>query len=321
MDALTALLEGPRARGAFALRACFDPPWAVRIEDEAPLSVMVMLRGGAWITPEGGAPQRLEERDIAVARGPAPYVCADDPGTAPRVRVLPDGRCATMDGRPTGMDLGVRTWGDRPEGEVTVLIGTYQMAGEVNARLLAALPPLLTLSHHAWDCPYTQVLGEEIVREQPGQDVVLDRLFDLLVISALRVWFARPEGAAPAWYRALGDPVVGPVLRLLQEEPERPWTVASLAARAGVSRAALARRFTTLVGEPPMAYLTGWRLARAADLLRGSERTLAAVAREVGYSTAFALSAAFKRVYGTSPSAYRTLRHPAAAEPAVPLPG
>ncbi|EPJ37414.1 putative AraC-like transcription regulator [Streptomyces afghaniensis 772] len=115
----------------------------------------------------------------------------------------------------------------------------------------------------------------------------------------------RPEAEAPAWYRALADPVVGGVLRLLQDNPAHPWTVAALAAKAGVSRAALARRFTALVGEPPMAYLTGWRLALAADRLRDSEDTLDAVARRVGYGSAFALSTAFKRVYGVSPVEYR----------------
>lgn len=81
----------------------------------------------------------------------------------------------------------------------------------------------------------------------------------------LRTWFARPGAEAPGWYRAMGDPVVGRALRLLQDAPAHPWTVAGLAAGTGVSRAGLARRFTELVGEPPMAYLTGWRFAVAAD--------------------------------------------------------
>jgi AraC-like DNA-binding protein len=203
------------------------------------------------------------------------------------------------------MDLGVRTWGDRLDGATVMLIGTYLMQGEISGRLLAALPPLLTLTSDVWRCPLTPLLTDEIVRDEPGQEVVLDRLLDLLVIAALRAWFARPDAAAPAWYRALADPVVGPVLRLLQDEPAHPWTVAELAAEAGVSRAALARRFTALVGEPPMAYLTGWRLALAADRLRDTDDTVAAIARQVGYGSAFALSTAFKRVYGVSPQDHR----------------
>src|SRR6185312_15344124 len=142
-------------------------------------------------------------------------------------------------------------------------------------------------------------------KDDPGQEAVLDRLLDLLLIAVLRAWFARPEAEAPGWYRAHGDPVVGPALRLLQNNPAHPWTVATLAHETGVSRAALARRFNALVGEPPMAFLTEWRLTLAADLLREPGATISAVARQVGYSSPFALSTAFKRVRGVSPKEHR----------------
>lgn len=307
MDALAGLLEGPRARGAFMIRACFDPPWAVRIEDRAPLTVMLMVRGEAWIMPEQGERVRLRPGDLAIARGPDPYTCADDPGTQPQAVILPGAECSYPDGRPLNgsMDLGVRAWGDRLDGSAVMLIGTYLWQGEVSGRLLDALPPLVSLPADVWDCPLTPYLMEEIVRDEPGQEVVLDRLLDLLVIAALRAWFSRPEAEAPGWYRAMADPVVGRVLRLVQDDPAHPWTVAALAAKAGVSRAALARRFTELVGEPPMTYLTGWRLTLAADALRETEDTLDAIARRVGYGSAFALSSAFKRVYGVSPQEHR----------------
>jgi len=149
------------------------------------------------------------------------------------------------------------------------------------------------------------LLGDEIVKDEPGQEVVLDRLLDLLLIAVLRAWFARPEAVGPSWFRAHEDPVVGRALRLLHHEPDRPWTVATLAADAGVSRAALARRFTELVGEPPMSFLTGWRIALAADLLREPGATVASVARQVGYGSPFALSTAFKRLRGVSPQQHR----------------
>ncbi|MFF2848300.1 cupin domain-containing protein [Streptomyces sp. NPDC058001] len=309
MDALAGLLEGPRARGAFMIRACFDPPWSVRVEDRAPLSLMAMARGEAWVVPDAGEPFLLRPGDVALARGPDAYVCADDPATAPRALCLPGGVCATPDGRSLdgAMDLGVRTWGDNPDGSAVMLIGTYQMRGEISGRLLDALPPMLTLTSDMWQSPLMPLLAEEMVRDAPGQEVVLDRLLDLLVIQVLRAWFSRPEAEAPAWYQALGDPVVGRILRLLQDEPAHPWTVASLAAKAGVSRAALARRFSALVGEPPMTYLTGWRLALAADLLRDGDHTIAAIARQVGYGSAFALSSAFKREYGVSPADHRAV--------------
>jgi AraC-like DNA-binding protein len=135
---------------------------------------------------------------------------------------------------------------------------------------------------------------------------VLDRLLDLLLIAVLRAWFARADAKAPGWYRAHSDPVVGRALRLLQNDPARAWTVASLASETGASRAALARRFNELVGEPPMRFLTGWRLALAADLLREPDATIGSVAAQVGYGSSFALSTAFKRERGISPQEYRT---------------
>ncbi|WP_030024056.1 AraC family transcriptional regulator [Streptomyces monomycini] len=315
MDALTGLLDGPRARGAFLMRSVLAPPWSLRIQDEAPLTLMSVVRGDAWVVPDGGpeaaggtGPVRLLPGDVAVLRGPDPYTVADDPATPPRVVVHPGQVSATPRGEALceAMDLGVRTWGDRPDGPVVLLSGTYQMRGEVNQRLLRALPPLVRLPADAWNSPLVPLLEAEIGRDAPGQEAVLDRLLDLLLTAALRAWFARPEAAAPGGgHDPYGDPVVSRALRLLHDDPARPWTVADLAAASGVSRAALGRRFTELVGEPPMTYLTGLRLTLAADLLREPDATLGAVARKVGYGSPFALSAAFKRVRGVSPRDHR----------------
>ncbi|REE95674.1 AraC family transcriptional regulator [Thermomonospora umbrina] len=309
MDALAGLLDGPRAQGAFLLRAALDPPWSMRVQDRAPLTVVVMLRGDGWVLPEGGEPFQARAGDVVIARGPEPYTVADDPSVRPDIVIHPGGRCAALDGRElyNEMLLGVRTWGNDLDGEDQMLVGTYQMSGEISARLLDALPPMLLLPGEALDSPLVTLLASEMSKEDPGQEVMLDRLLDLLVITVLRTWFARREEAAPAWYRAHADPVVGRALRMLHNDPAHPWTVASLAARTGVSRAALARRFTELVGEPPMAYLTGWRLALAADLLREPDATIGSVARQVGYGSPFALSAAFKRVRGVSPREHREL--------------
>ncbi|MEU5991125.1 AraC family transcriptional regulator [Spirillospora sp. NPDC047418] len=307
MDALTDLLDGPRARGAFMLRSTLVPPWSVRIQDEAPLTLLSMVRDDAWLIPDDGDPQRVVPGDMVIFRGPDPYTVADDPATEPQIVIHPGQRCTTPDGTSLSeaMDLGVRAWGNDPGGTSVMLIGTYQMRGAVTQRLLSALPPIAIVRGDTWKSPLVGVLGEEIGRDEPGQDVVLDRLLDLLLIATLRAWFSRPDAAAPGWYRAHGDPVAGPALRLLHADLSHPWTVADLAARVGVSRAALAQRFARLIGEPPMAYLTGVRLAQAADLLRESDATLDAVARRVGYGTAFALSTAFKREHGVSPQEYR----------------
>jgi AraC-like DNA-binding protein len=313
MDALAGLLDGPRARDAFLLRAVLDPPWSVRIQDEAPLSLVAMARGEAWVVPDpaegDGAPEpvALREGDVAIMRGPDPYLFADDPATPPQVVIHPGERCTTPDGEDLSeaMALGGRAWGSSRDGSVMMIVGTYQLPGEISQRLLRALPALLVVPAHALRSPLVGLLGTELNNDEPGQEAVLGRLLDLLVITVLRTWFAREQSRAPAWYLAYGDPVVGQAIRLLHADPAYPWTVATLAAKTGVSRATLARRFTELVGEPPMAYLTGWRLAMAADLLREPEATIGSVARQVGYGSAFALSAAFKRVRGLSPREHR----------------
>ncbi|TMR93110.1 AraC family transcriptional regulator [Nonomuraea basaltis] len=301
MDQLAALLDGPRARGAFLLRCILDSPWSMRVQDESPLAVTAVLRGEAWIVPEEGEPVRLGPGEMSINRGPEPYIVADDPGTKPQIIIHPGQHCTTLDGESLyqAMDLGVRTWGNDPDGETVLLVGAYSMEGEVSRRLLEALPPLIVQPGG----PVISLLGAEIVKDEPGQEAVLDRLLDLLLIAALRTWFATHE--APAWYRAMSDPVVGRAMRMLHNNPAHPWTVAALAAEVGVSRASLARRFTELVGEPPMAFLTDWRLALAADLLREPDATIGSVARKVGYGSPFALSAAFKRVRGISPQEFR----------------
>jgi AraC-like DNA-binding protein len=307
MDAVAGLLDGPRARGAFLLRSLLDPPWSMRIEDGAPLCLIAVTRGEAWLLPEDGETRRLSTGDVAVIRGPDPYMLADDPATAPQVVILPGGQCVTPDGQevPLMSWMGVRSWGNSPVGSTVMLSGTYELEGEVSRRLLGALPPLLVLAADAWQSPLVELLAEEIVKDDPGQEAVLDRLLDLLLIAVLRAWFARPDGEAPAWYRAYSDPVVGRALRLIHNDPAHPWTVAELAAEAGVSRAALARRFTELVGEPPMTFLTDWRLSLAADLLLEPEATVGSVAYQVGYRSPFALSTAFKRVRGISPQQHK----------------
>ncbi|MGY5310415.1 AraC family transcriptional regulator [Nocardia gipuzkoensis] len=305
MDALASLLEGPRARGAFLMCSLLDPPWSLRIQDEAPLTVLSMIRGGAWIVTDQGPPRHLGAGDVAIFRGPAPYTVADDPATEPQIIIHPGQVTKTPQGEILceTLSLGVRQWGTDPEGATLMVTGTYESAGAASRRLLRALPPVLVLQRGDFDSRVLDILVDEVTRDEPAQSAVLDRLLDLVLIAALRAWFARDD--APAWYHAYGDPLVGKALRLLQHNPAHGWTVAGLAEAVGVSRAALARRFTDLVGEPPMAFLTEWRLALAADLLQESDATIEAIARQVGYGSAFALSTAFKRHFGVSPRDHR----------------
>jgi AraC-like DNA-binding protein len=313
VDAVVGLLDGVRARGAFVLRMVLDPPWSMRIQDDAPLTLICQTTGRAAIVGDSSGTVWLEAGDVALTRGTEHYLFADDPGTAPTIVILPGNRCTTPSGDDLKfeMSLGVRTWGTSAGGADRSIVCAYEGHSEVSSRLLDALPTVLVLRAHEWDTPLVDLLAAEAGHDGSGQEAYLDRLLDLLLISLLRTWFGRAENA-PAWWHAEQDPVVGQALRLIYNNPAHPWTVANLAAAVGSSRAAFARRFTELVGEPPITFLTSWRLAQAADLLRSSQSTIAAVAKQVGYSTPFALSSAFKRAYGVSPNTHRA----AAAYPA-----
>ena len=170
MDALTSLLDGPRARRAFLLRTVLEPPWSIRVQDEAPLSLTAMVRGRAWVVPDDGPPVRMEPGGVAIMRGPEPYVVADRPDTPPQVVIHPGQRCTTPSGEALSdaMWLGMRTWGNAAEGGDVMLVGTYPARSDVSDRLLAALPALLVLSAESLDTPLVGLLGAEIVRDAPA---------------------------------------------------------------------------------------------------------------------------------------------------------
>ncbi|ASO20422.1 AraC-like DNA-binding protein [Actinoalloteichus hoggarensis] len=306
MDALTDLLRGVRADGALFHRTTLTAPWSLRFADGAALTLCTMAHGDGWIIPSDGAPLPLRHGDTAVILGPKPFRVVDE---------LPDsdGPCQTPHTRSTdGLDAA----GDpAPAGPATLIVGAYRAGADVGRRLPDALPPVLTVPGDEACDAVLDYLAAEVAAHGTDRQIVLDRLLDWLLACTLHAWFSRPEAHLPAWYHALGDPVVGTVLRAVHAEPARHWTVATMAAEAAVSRAAFARRFTALVGEPPSTYLTTWRMALAAELLATPELTIAAVARRVGYTDPFAFSTAFTRVRGITPSAYRAGHRDSAPEP------
>ncbi|MEV4177844.1 AraC family transcriptional regulator [Nonomuraea sp. NPDC049709] len=304
MDAVSQLLADVRARGAVFRQTIMRPPWALRMASGASLTLATMLRGRAWIVPDRHEPVPIGVGDIAVVRGDTPYTVADDPATTPSLEVTSADYCPGSVGVEQA-SRPARTCGTPADGAAVLVSGAFERKGELSERLLRALPAVLVVPAEGGPYPSVELVAGEVAADRPGQQLVLDRLLDLMLVSALRSWFDDPGADAPAWCRALDDPVVGAALRLLHDTPAHPWTVADLAARAGVSRAALARRFTALVGEPPMSYLAGWRIALAADLLRETDLTVGTIARKVGYANAFALSVAFKRLRGTRPSDHR----------------
>ncbi|MGA5198495.1 AraC family transcriptional regulator [Streptomyces exfoliatus] len=307
MDTLAELLDGVRARGAVFTRTVMSPQWSLRFASGAHLTLVAALNGRVWITPADGESMELGSGDIAVLRGPAPYTVAEDRASPPGRVITSADYCArtaraVVVGEPA---LDPRTCGVDETGSALLISGAYEGRTGISDRLLDALPDVLVVPEADSDRTLLALAAEEVRRDKPGQQAVLDRLLDLILVSTLRAWFDRPKNHAPAWYRPTDDSVVASALRLMHDDPAHPWTVASLAAKVGASRSGLARNFARHVGEPPMTYLATWRVALAADLLRDTDDTVSSIAHKVGYSNTFALSVAFKRCRGITPTQHR----------------
>ncbi|WP_382466304.1 AraC family transcriptional regulator [Streptomyces noursei] len=321
MDVFSDLIRGVRAHGSLFGSSTLSPPWALHFVDGAPLTLCTVLTGAGWIVPEHRPPEPLRARETIIVRGPATFTFVDEVGT--RAEPLTCGeRYATPEQGGTRNRLGWHDCGGDAgdgAGATTLIVGAYPVRGEISRRLLDALPVVLRVGGGDTADPVLDHLAAEVRVDAPGQQVVLDRLLDWMLVCTLREWFDRPGSEPPAWWAAQRDPVAGEALRLLHAEPAAPWTVSTLAERTGVSRSTLAKRFADQVGEPPLTYLTRWRMTLAADLLvEQQSATIADIARAVGYSDPFGFSAAFKRVRGTNPSEFR--RTATAASPATERP-
>ncbi|WP_437010655.1 AraC family transcriptional regulator [Streptomyces sp. enrichment culture] len=305
MDPLSCLLSGIRAEGSVVSHAVLTAPWSVRFSDGAPLTMVSVLRGGGTLLLPDGTRRTVGAGDTAVVRGPEPFLLVDRPGTVDRphaeyeIACFPDAEC-------TAEDLGGIRWGSDPDGATALIVGAYRASGHRPERLLRALPHLLVVSEDAEVCAWLETAAADAARLTAGSQALMDRLLDWALVCTLRTWFERAGADAPSWYRGLADPVLGPALHAFHGRPAQSWTVASLAGQAGVSRALFAKRFTELMGRPPLAYLTECRMADAEALLTDTDLSIAQIARSVGYADAFGFSAAFKRHRGLSPSTYRT---------------
>jgi len=299
MDVLADLLARARARGALFARSELRGAWGLALGDDTPLAFHTVVDGEAWLRRDDArAWLRVGPGDVVLVRAPAAHRVAHAPGApaVPLAEVREPWR------------VGERRFRSPGEGPATILLcGAYGFEGALCDSLLAALPPVVHLERPGGALGAAlELMAAEVDAPSPGTQTVLDRLLDTVLVFALRAHFA--AGGAerlPPWWRALADPEVGRALGRLHAEPARPWTIAALAAEVGLSRAALARRFTALVGQPPLQYLTAMRMSLAEERLREPGVKLATVAREVGYGSEFAFSAAFKRHRGVSPSAWR----------------
>ncbi|MFH8370446.1 AraC family transcriptional regulator [Streptomyces sp. NPDC018031] len=299
MDVVSDAISTVRLGRPSSDRVRVSGSWSTRLAPYGGAGFHVVLEGGCWLLPDGGAPVSLGSGDAVLLPHGTGHVIADSPlDTLGVERAVPFEHW--VDGR-----------GPRPpstaSGEVEMLCGKYRLDRSRLHPLMAELPAVVHLPNRVGSHPelraVIELLGRELGGQRPGSGIAVPGLLDLFFVYVLRSWMA--QGEAGAWSAVLGDPVAAAALRVLHSDPSAPWTTGRLAAEVGVSRPTLARRFSTLVGRPPMAYLTWWRLTLAATLLRDTPDPLATIARQVGYGTPYALSHAFSREFGTSPGRYR----------------
>jgi AraC-like DNA-binding protein len=295
-DVLATLQSGP----TLCVRTSARAPWGLRFGGNQGFGFHVVVQGGCWLTGDGEPPRALRAGDVVLLAGGAEHALADAPATRPVT--------FRLDGEPRPGSIGHRHVTGSAAGAHTVLLsGAYRLVSGRPHPLLAALPAVV----HLPDRPRpglhgaVELLVAEVEDQRPGAEAIVSALVDALLVYILRAWH---EDHPSGWSRALADPAIGPALRLVHEDPARPWTVQRLGAEVGLSRATFARRFAALVGEPPLSYLTRWRLTTAARVLRQQDVPLSTVARRIGYSSEFAFAKAFRREYGISPGAYRRTR-------------
>jgi AraC-like DNA-binding protein len=302
-DVLTDVLETVRVGAACYGRVEAAAPWGIGVEaDEEDARFHVVLSGDCWLEVEGQDPVQLHGGDlVALPHGHA-HSLSDALGGA--VRPLSEliasgaGKCQSS--------ITVGSGG----AQATLVTGSFHFEDRRNNPLLSVLPNLIVLPGEMsrnvhWLEPTLKFIACEAASGRPGAQTVVSRLADVLFIQIVRGYLASLPAGASGWLGALGDPQIGAALGLIHQSPELDWTVQSLAARVAMSRSAFASRFARLVGEPPLAYVTRWRMQKAAGLLRQSSATLADIAERVGYDSEAAFSKAFKRTVGSAPGAYR----------------
>ena len=304
MDILQDHLARARASGGVFARSVAQPPWGLRLPGTIQLALHTVIQGRAWLWLEDpAAALELAPGDLALVPGGPDHHIAHQPDAV----CSPPERFREQHADDEHIDR---------RGTTVFLCGAYRFAGDVGRGLIQALPPALLLRAAARDPLHDVIalLSRELSGAAPGQQTVLDRLLDVLLVLAMRACFEQSP-AAPRWYQAASDPRLGAALHAIHAEASHPWTVPELASLSGLSRAAFARNFERSLGQAPMHYLTDWRMTLARDYLRTGELTVAQIAGRTGYASPNAFAAAFRRHHGQAPGQWQRGELARAPEP------
>ena len=267
----------------------------------------VVTEGECWVNVDGADPCLLHTGTLALV----PHGEGHRLGSGPGVRAvgLFDAPRESVSERYEILRLG---GGGHATSMLCALVRVDHPAA---LDLIRYLPKVISLNvtsspHAEWLQSTIRLVAAEAREITAGGEAVITRLADILVLEAIRSWVTRHPEERAGWLGALRDRQIGHALSLIQRDPTRSWSVESLATAIGMSRSAFSARFTELVGEPVMHYVTQWKMHAAAQSLRNEGTRLGELASQFGYSTEAAFSRAFKRVTGVSPGSVR--RHDAA---------
>lgn len=313
MDPLSDLLRVVRLDGAFFYAVEAAGPWSVETAAAKELSPRIMpgaehlisyhilTEGRCYGGLAGEEQVELVAGDVIVFPHGDAYLMSSERGlrTGPHVNTSAPARY------PHTVRLGDR--GSRATSFVCGFLGCDRRPFNP---LLAALPRRMHMRgmSNTWLGGFTRQLTEESRLGRAGSDSVLTRMAEVMFIEVLRRYLDELPAGLTGWLAGLRDEVVGRALTVLHGRPSHPWTLADLAREAASSRSNLAKRFTLLVGQPPMQYLTQWRMQVAANLLAQSGAKVATIGAEVGYDSEAAFSRAFKKATGLAPGAWREAR-------------
>jgi AraC-like DNA-binding protein len=297
-DVLADVLAHYRVRGRVYCVSDLTAPWSLAIPKSSWAHFHVLERGGGWLIQPRRTPRAIAAGDLVIVTDGRGHVIADHP-SARRAHAIPEE--APAPGAPHRLRAG------GGGAETRLLCGGFEIADRGENPLLALLPPLMHLQSSRagrWLAPLLDLLSQEARGNEAAKETVLSRLTEIIFVQALRAWVADQPESDGGWLGALRDRQIGRALALVHNAPEESWTIDALARAVGMSRTPFFARFRSMVGQPPLAYVTQWRMHVATRLLREG-KGVAETASRVGYASEAAFSTAFKRAFGLAPAAYR----------------